>query len=139
MQLNEPTGVNDAFCKYPDVHVYAYGPLPCVDLVIAEACSHFVTTIVCNHEFSARLSINSILRLRSAAISALSDNSPADAAMIQKLARRILHVNRYHDNGADGGVISGTTEPNERQLPNQDSLCITETDLQNIQNDLTFL
>ncbi|XP_044966968.1 diacylglycerol lipase-beta-like isoform X4 [Hordeum vulgare subsp. vulgare] len=32
------------FGRYPDVHVYAYGPLPCVDLVIAEACSQFVTT-----------------------------------------------------------------------------------------------
>ncbi|KAH8489452.1 hypothetical protein H0E87_024901 [Populus deltoides] len=29
--------------QYPALHVYAYGPLPCVDLVIAEACSEFVT------------------------------------------------------------------------------------------------
>ncbi|XP_066348411.1 uncharacterized protein [Miscanthus floridulus] len=131
------------FGKYPDVHVYAYGPLPCVDFVIAEACSHFVTTIVCNDEFSSRLSINSILRLRSAAISALSDNSPADTAMIQKLARRILHVNRYHDNGPDDGIIlgyadhtrtSGTAVPNERQISNQVPLCNTEPDLQNTQN-----
>ncbi|KAL6650937.1 hypothetical protein ACP70R_009862 [Stipagrostis hirtigluma subsp. patula] len=117
--------------KYPDVHVYAYGPLPCVDLVIAEACSHFVTTIVCNDEFSSRLSINSILRLRSAAISALSDNSPADTAMIQKLARRILHVNRYHENGSGNDIIAGTTVPNDRH----NTLCNTEPDLQNMQND----
>jgi len=131
------------FGKYPDVHVYAYGPLPCVDFVIAEACSQFVTTIVCNDEFSSRLSINSILRLRSAAISALSDNSPADTAMIQKLARRILHVNRYHDNGPDDGIIqgytdhtrtSGTAVPNERQISHQVPLCNTEPDLQNMQN-----
>uniref|UniRef100_A0ACD5UCB8 Uncharacterized protein n=2 Tax=Avena sativa TaxID=4498 RepID=A0ACD5UCB8_AVESA len=93
------------FGRYPNVHVYAYGPLPCVDLVIAEACSHFVTTIINNDEFSSRLSINSILRLRSAAINALKDNSPADTAMIQKLARRILNVNKYQDNGPDGGII----------------------------------
>lgn len=65
-------------------------------------CVMFLCSIICNDEFSSRLSINSILRLRSAAISALSDNSPADTAMIQKLARRILHVNRYHDNGTHG-------------------------------------
>ncbi|XP_062184314.1 uncharacterized protein LOC133888178 isoform X2 [Phragmites australis] len=131
------------FGKYPDVHVYAYGPLPCVDFVIAEACSHFVTTIVCNDEFSSRLSINSILRLRSAAISALSDNSPADTAMVQKLARRILHVSRYHDNGPDDDIIEGYTDrtrtagtavPNERQFSHQDSLCNTEPVLQNMQN-----
>ncbi|CAL5026754.1 unnamed protein product [Urochloa decumbens] len=134
------------FGKYPDVHVYAYGPLPCVDIVIAEACSHFVTTIVCNYEFSSRLSINSILRLRSAAISALSDNSPADTAMIQKLARRILHVNRYHDNGTHGpgddiiegysdrARTAGTAVLNERPNSHQDALCNTEPELQNMQN-----
>ncbi|CAN6228629.1 unnamed protein product [Urochloa humidicola] len=132
--------------KYPDVHVYAYGPLPCVDMVIAEACSHFVTTIVCNYEFSSRLSINSILRLRSAAISALSDNSAADTAMIQKLARRILHVNRYHDNRTHGpgddiiegysdhARTAGTTVPNERPISHQDALCNTEPELRNTQN-----
>uniref|UniRef100_A0ACD5UT02 Uncharacterized protein n=1 Tax=Avena sativa TaxID=4498 RepID=A0ACD5UT02_AVESA len=93
------------FGRYPNVHVYAYGPLPCVDSVIAEACSHFVTTIINNDEFSSRLSINSILRLRSAAINALKDNSPADTAMIQKLARRILNVKKYQDNGPGGGII----------------------------------
>ena len=108
------------FGRYPDVHVYAYGPLPCVDLIIAEACSQFVTTIVNNDEFSSRLSINSILRLRSAAISTLSDNSPDDTAMIQKLARRILNANKYH----------------ERRSPHQDALCNTEPDLQDLQNGL---
>ncbi|XP_039773321.1 diacylglycerol lipase-beta-like isoform X2 [Panicum virgatum] len=133
------------FGKYPDVHVYAYGPLPCVDFIIAEACSHFVTSIICNYEFSSRLSINSILRLRSAAISALSDNSPADTAMIQKLARRILHVNRYHDNGTHGpndDIIegysdrrtAGTAVPNETQISHQDLLCNTEPELQIMQN-----
>jgi len=133
------------FGKYPDVHVYAYGPLPCVDFIIAEACSHFVTSIICNYEFSSRLSINSILRLRSAAISALSDNSPADTAMIQKLARRILHVNRYRDNGTHGPNddiiegysdrrMAGTAVPNETQISHQDLLCNTEPELQIMQN-----
>ncbi|KAM3387818.1 hypothetical protein ACQJBY_010572 [Aegilops geniculata] len=108
------------FGRYPDVHVYAYGPLPCVDLIIAEACSQFVTTIVNNDEFSSRLSINSILRLRSAAISTLSDNSPDDTAMIQKLARRILNANKHH----------------ERRSPHQDALCNTEPHLQDLQNGL---
>ncbi|GJN02511.1 hypothetical protein PR202_ga19870 [Eleusine coracana subsp. coracana] len=131
------------FGKYPDVHVYAYGPLPCVDFVIAEACSHFVTSIVCHDEFSSRLSINSILRLRSAAIKALSDNSPADTAMIQKLARRILNVNRFQANGVNGDMIKGYTDdtrmavtesavPNEGQFPHRHSLCNTEP--QNMHN-----
>ncbi|KAJ1271624.1 hypothetical protein BS78_06G141500 [Paspalum vaginatum] len=131
------------FGRYPDVHVYAYGPLPCVDFDIAEACSYFVTSIVCNDEFSSRLSINSILRLRSAAICALRDNSPADTAMIQKLARRILHVNSYHDNVTDDGItgdctdhirMAGTAVPNERQISHQGPLCNTEPHLQNMQN-----
>ncbi|XP_040379409.1 uncharacterized protein LOC102717245 isoform X2 [Oryza brachyantha] len=140
------------FGRYPDVHVYAYGPLPCVDFVIAEACSQFVTTIVCNDEFSSRLSINSILRLRAAAIRALSDNSPADTAMIQKLARRILHVNKYHDSGTDGGIMEDQTDSRkratarhtfegravstDRRFPHQDAsyTSTSEPDLLNLQN-----
>lgn len=128
------------------MHVYAYGPLPCVDFVIAEACSQFVTTIVCNDEFSSRLSINSILRLRSAAIRALSDNSPADTAMIQKLARRILNVNKYHDNGPDGGIMEdysarhhtfeGRAVSTERRFPHQDAPCTSEPDLPILQNGI---
>lgn len=65
----------------------------------------FFVSIVYNDEYSARLSVSSILRLRSAAITALSDDSSADSAMIRKLARRILHVNKYHENG-DSNCIS---------------------------------
>ncbi|KQJ83283.1 sn1-specific diacylglycerol lipase beta isoform X3 [Brachypodium distachyon] len=130
------------FGRYPDVHVYAYGPLPCVDFVIAEACSQFVTTIVNNDEFSSRLSINSILRLRSAAISALSDNSPADTAMIQKLARRILNMNKYQGNAPDiveeyvdnHGRLAGRAVTNERRFQHQGALCNSEPDLQDLQN-----
>ncbi|URE42619.1 Lipase (class 3) [Musa troglodytarum] len=94
--------------RYPNLHVYAYGTLPCVDFVIAEACTDFVTTIVYNDEFSARLSVNSILRLRSAAINALSDDSLADSAIIQKFARRILHVNRYLEDGQNHNVSASS-------------------------------
>ncbi|OVA19069.1 Lipase [Macleaya cordata] len=81
--------------RFPNLHVYSYGPLPCVDSIVAEACSDFVTSIVYNDEFSARLSVNSILRLRAAAITALSEDSAADSAMICKLARRVLQVSSY--------------------------------------------
>nr|KJB27929.1 hypothetical protein B456_005G017800 [Gossypium raimondii] len=30
--------------KFPNLHVYSYGPLPCVDLVVADACSDFITS-----------------------------------------------------------------------------------------------
>ncbi|MQM09734.1 hypothetical protein Taro_042615 [Colocasia esculenta] len=87
--------------RYPDVHVYSYGPPPCVDKIMAEACSDFVTSIVYNDEFSARLSVNSIIRLRAAAMTALSDNSSADSAMIYKIVRRILHVNKPQESNED--------------------------------------
>jgi hypothetical protein len=31
--------------RYSNLHVYAYGVLPCVDAVVADACSSFVTSI----------------------------------------------------------------------------------------------
>ncbi|XP_048233466.1 diacylglycerol lipase-beta isoform X2 [Ricinus communis] len=78
--------------QHPNLRVYAFGPLPCVDSVIAEACSGFVTSIVHNNEFSARLSVGSILRLRAAAIMALSEDSNTDTALIFRLARRFLYI-----------------------------------------------
>lgn len=83
------------YSRYPNLHVYAYGPLPCVDSVVANACSDFVTSIVCNNEFSARLSVGSILRLRAAAITTLSQDNKTDTAMIFQLARRFLYVSKY--------------------------------------------
>ncbi|KAF3773798.1 hypothetical protein EJ110_NYTH54343 [Nymphaea thermarum] len=85
--------------KYPNLHVYSYGTLPCIDPVIADACSDFVTSIIYNDEFSARLSICSVLRLRAAAIAALAQDSSANSAMISKLARRILQTNQSHETG----------------------------------------
>uniref|UniRef100_A0A0D6QZ81 Uncharacterized protein n=1 Tax=Araucaria cunninghamii TaxID=56994 RepID=A0A0D6QZ81_ARACU len=80
--------------RYPNLHVYAYGVLPCVDAVVADACSGFVTSIIYNDEFSARLSVSSVLRLRAAALAALAADSSADSAMISKLARRLLRANK---------------------------------------------
>ncbi|KAK4566888.1 hypothetical protein RGQ29_002938 [Quercus rubra] len=86
------------YSRYPNLHVYAYGPLPCVDSVVANACSDFVTSTVCNNEFSARLSIGSILRLRAAAITALSQDNKTETAMIFQLARRFLYLSNYQRN-----------------------------------------
>eukprot|EP00268_Persea_americana_P049393 TRINITY_DN5298_c0_g1_i10.p1 TRINITY_DN5298_c0_g1~~TRINITY_DN5298_c0_g1_i10.p1 ORF type:complete len:558 (-),score=72.12 TRINITY_DN5298_c0_g1_i10:365-2038(-) len=83
--------------RYPNLHVYTYGALPCVNFVIAEACSSFVTSIVYCDEFSARLSVSSILRLRAAAIASLSQDTSANSAMVCKLAWRIFNVNKYHE------------------------------------------
>ncbi|XP_076905914.1 uncharacterized protein LOC143561826 [Bidens hawaiensis] len=76
--------------RYPRLHVYSYGPLPCVDLALAKACSSFVTSTVYDTEFSSRLSVGSIMRLQTAAMLALSNDADADSAIIQKLARRFL-------------------------------------------------
>ncbi|XP_020595922.1 uncharacterized protein LOC110035927 [Phalaenopsis equestris] len=103
--------------RYPNLHVYAYGTLPCVDSVIAEACSDFVTTIVYNDEFSSRLSVNSILRLRSAAIQALSDDASANSAVITKLARKILNVRKRHINGEIQN--QSTASPNIETKPDR--------------------
>ncbi|PSS23989.1 Sn1-specific diacylglycerol lipase [Actinidia chinensis var. chinensis] len=82
------------YCRYPNLHVYAYGPLPCMDPIVADACSEFVTSIVYSNEFSARLSVASVLRLRAAALTALSQD-PTDASIPSKLARRFLFVSKY--------------------------------------------
>ncbi|KAK1379270.1 Sn1-specific diacylglycerol lipase beta [Heracleum sosnowskyi] len=79
--------------RFPRLHVYAYGPLPCMDAVIADACSEFMTSIVYQHEFSARLSVTSILRLRASALVALSSDSNTDSTTIYRLARRFLGEN----------------------------------------------
>ncbi|MCO5583524.1 hypothetical protein L7F22_037435 [Adiantum nelumboides] len=78
------------YARYPGVHAYGYGVLPCVDASVADACSDFVTSIVYNDEFSSRLSISSIKRLRIAAVSALASEPSFDFGIVTKLARRIL-------------------------------------------------
>ncbi|XP_050938703.1 uncharacterized protein LOC103488587 isoform X4 [Cucumis melo] len=81
--------------RCPSLHVYAYGPLPCVDSIIASACSEFVTSIVFNNEFSSRLSVGSIMRLRAAAIKALSQDSKDKSTPIFQLARKFLYLSNY--------------------------------------------
>ncbi|XP_042986302.1 diacylglycerol lipase-beta isoform X3 [Carya illinoinensis] len=87
--------------RYRNLHVFAYGPLPCVDAVVADACSEFVTSIVYDNEFSARLSFGSILRLRAAAITALSQDTKTDKATIFRLARRFLNLSVCQRSGTE--------------------------------------
>jgi hypothetical protein len=66
-------------------------------------------SIVHNSEFSACLSVGSILRLRAAAITALSQDTKTDTAMIFRLARRFLYVSKYQRNRTDvEDAYSGT-------------------------------
>ena len=83
-------------CRFPNLYVYAYGPLPCVDHEVAKACSEFVTSIVLDNEFSSRLSYGSIRRLQVAAIKVLSQDPKADTALIFRLARRFLSASKRH-------------------------------------------
>lgn len=92
--------------KFPNLHVYTYGALPCVDLVVADACSEFVTSIVYDNEFSARLSVGSILRLRAAAIMALSQDAKTDSTLIFRLARRFLYVSNYQRSEVEVKALS---------------------------------
>ncbi|KAK3204552.1 hypothetical protein Dsin_018598 [Dipteronia sinensis] len=80
--------------RFPNMHVYTYGPLPCVDSVVANACTEFVTSIVYHNEFSARLSVGSILRLRASALMALSNDTKTETALIFRLARQFLYMSR---------------------------------------------
>ncbi|TYJ44900.1 hypothetical protein E1A91_A02G017200v1 [Gossypium mustelinum] len=80
--------------KFPNLHVYSYGPLPCVDSVVADACSDFITSIIHDNEFSTRISVGSILRLRASAITALSENTQADTTLILRLARQFLYASK---------------------------------------------
>ncbi|KAE8702957.1 putative transcription factor [Hibiscus syriacus] len=84
--------------KFPNLHVYSYGPLPCVDSVVADACSNFITSIIHDSEFSTRLSVGSILRLRAAAITALSENTQTDTTLILRLARQFLYASKTNGN-----------------------------------------
>ncbi|KAK1319530.1 hypothetical protein QJS10_CPB04g01816 [Acorus calamus] len=60
----------------------------------------YISLSIIYDEFSARLSISSVLWLRAAAIEALSIESSTDSALIFKLARRILQVNRHQGVGS---------------------------------------
>lgn len=107
--------------QYPSLHVYAYGPLPCVDLVTAEACSDFVTSIIHDNEFSSRLSVGSILRLRAATIMALSQHSKPDTTLIFRLARHFLYVDKHQsgiqaEDPADSHSAIATEQEQDRRI-----------------------
>ncbi|CAM0884151.1 unnamed protein product [Alopecurus aequalis] len=107
--------------RFPKLHVYTYGAAPCVDFTIANACSQFVTSIVHNDEFSARLSMNSINRLRAAAIKALKDTSP-NSANVGKLVRGITGIKRHDEHAVVRSASAGAlptvseTKPSNGQI-----------------------
>ncbi|WOL16102.1 hypothetical protein Cni_G24884 [Canna indica] len=94
------------YARYPNLHVYTYGSLPCVDSIVAEACSEFITCIIYNDEFSARLSVNSVLRLRAAAIGAVSNNSSTNSALVTKIVRRIIHTKKCNESDCNVSATS---------------------------------
>ncbi|XP_078181742.1 uncharacterized protein LOC144575468 isoform X1 [Carex rostrata] len=98
--------------RYPNLHVYSYGPLPCLDPILAEACSQFVTSIVCNDEFSSRLSVNSIMRLRVAAMRALSSDSSANISLLPNLVRKIVHIRKDGPNNQNHVGMTPVTPAN---------------------------
>lgn len=105
--------------RFPKLHVYAYGAAPCVDYVIADACSQFVTSIVNNDEFSARLSMNSVIRLRGAAIRALSKDTSPNSAKVSKLVGGITSIKRCDENVVDHCASTGALQTvSEAKLSN---------------------
>ncbi|CAM6120436.1 unnamed protein product [Calypogeia fissa] len=86
--------------RFPNIHVYAFGVLPCIDLVTAESCSTFVTSIIYNDEFSSRLSVAAVMRLRAAALRALATDSNTDSALVSKLTRRLFKTKSQSDSEA---------------------------------------
>lgn len=76
-------------------------------------------SIVYNNEFSARLSVGSIMRLRAAAITSMSQDSETDTAMILRLARHFLHVNKCQQDGTDVKDSSSDEKLNHQIYENQ--------------------
>ncbi|KAL0797404.1 hypothetical protein Bca101_052578 [Brassica carinata] len=98
-------------CRFPNLYVYAYGPLPCVDSDVADACSEFVTSIVLDNEFSSRLSYGSIRRLQVAALKVLSQDPKADTALIFRLARRFLSASKRQRQNVEEEQATGEAIP----------------------------
>uniref|UniRef100_J3L6T0 Uncharacterized protein n=2 Tax=Oryza brachyantha TaxID=4533 RepID=J3L6T0_ORYBR len=96
--------------RFPKLHVYAYGAAPCVDYVIADACSPFVTSIIHNDEFSARLSMNSVIRLRVAAMRALSKDTLPNSAEVGKLVSGIMRTRGNDRNVVDQCESTGALQ-----------------------------
>ncbi|EFJ11348.1 hypothetical protein SELMODRAFT_126236, partial [Selaginella moellendorffii] len=97
--------------RFPNLHTYGYGVLPCVDAVIAEACSPFVTSVVYNDEFASRMSVASLMRLRAASLRALAaDSDTSESAVIARVARRLFgswRRGKASNAGATGKTSNG--------------------------------
>lgn len=83
---------------------------------------HYLTyfcllSIVYNDEFSARLSVRSIIRLRTAAITALSDDSTTDSDIIHKITRQILQVGNSQQKKKNHS--SDTLDSDESEIQNK--------------------
>ncbi|EFJ38242.1 hypothetical protein SELMODRAFT_402001 [Selaginella moellendorffii] len=86
--------------RFPNLHTYRYGVLPCVDTVIAEAGSRFLSSypespppfsVVYNDKFALRMSMASLMRLRVALLRALAaDSDTSKLAVIARVARRLF-------------------------------------------------
>ncbi|KAJ7527077.1 hypothetical protein O6H91_16G035500 [Diphasiastrum complanatum] len=76
------------YIRHPSLHVYTYGVLPCLDLLTSEACNEFTTSVVYNDEFSSRLSVASITRLRASALQALATDAGRCSTMVTQIARQ---------------------------------------------------
>ncbi|XP_010475297.1 PREDICTED: sn1-specific diacylglycerol lipase beta isoform X2 [Camelina sativa] len=114
-------------CRFPNLYVYAYGPLPCVDSEVADACSEFVTSIVLHNEFSSRLSYGSIRRLQVAAIKVLSQDPKADTALIFRLARRFLSASKHQrenveEKTSEEPMLSTSVNESPESLQQQDQI-----------------
>lgn len=66
--------------------------------------------------------MNSILRLREAAIQALSDDASANSAVITKLARKILNVRKHHVNGENHSYAPPSSEANHGKVEDRNHL-----------------
>lgn len=66
--------------------------------------------------------MNSILRLRAAAIQAISDDASANSAVITKLARKFLNVRKHHVNGENLSSASSSSEANHGKVEDRNHL-----------------
>ncbi|KAI4338865.1 hypothetical protein MLD38_023873 [Melastoma candidum] len=116
---------------YPNLRVYGFGSLPCVDSAVAAACSDFVTSIIYDNEFSARLSVPSILRLRASTLMALSQDTRTDTTLTTRLARRFLYLGdsqgcRIHEESTGAALNARATSAVFSQNISTDNFDITE-------------
>lgn len=76
-------------------------------------------SIVFNNEFSSRLSVGSIMRLRAAAMKALSQDSKDKSTPIFQLARRFLYLSSYERDGTERKNSQSDKFPRQIEVDNQ--------------------